>query len=54
MSQQAVRQNAPGFHIQNDRDEGRELPIGSELMIAVALGSAGWWVIARLVIWIAG
>jgi len=53
MSQQALRQNRPGFHLRSDSEDRRELPVGSELMIAVALGATGWWMIARLVLWIA-
>ncbi len=47
------RQNRPALAIVDDRTSARELPVGSELMIALALGLAGWWGIVHLVMWIA-
>lgn len=35
-------------------EKTRELPIGSELMIAFALGAGGWYMIVRLIQWVAG
>ena len=54
MSQHAIRQNPPGLGLRREQEERRELPIGSEIMIAVALGATGWWMIARVVMWLAG
>ncbi len=54
MSQQALRQNRPVFKVTREQEDRHELPVGSELMIAVSLGATGWWMIARLVMWIAG
>ena len=43
------RQNRPNF-----RNNGhREVPVGSELLIGLTLGLAGWWAIVHAVMWIA-
>lgn len=54
MVEQSLRQNGPGIVTEITSEEHRELPVGSELMIAAALGASGWWVIAHVVMWIAG
>ena len=45
------RQNGPPLTIPPGC--GRELPAGSELLIAFTLGIAGWWVIIHTVVWLA-
>ena len=47
----SARQNWPAPHDRNDRAVQRELPVGSELLIAVSLGAAGWWAIFKFAYW---
>lgn len=47
------RQNRPALALFNNRTGTREMPVGSELLIALTLGLAGWWGIVHLVMWIA-
>ena len=54
MREQAGRQNGPVLQLDNELDVPQELPIGSELLIAFALGAAGWWGIVRTVQWVTG
>jgi hypothetical protein len=48
-----IRQNPPVFRVDGDKRAPRELPVGSELLIAFTLGAAGWWVILMTVRWLA-
>ena len=52
MRKQAVNEGLLDMNIA--REKTRELPVGSELVIAFALGAGGWYLIVRLVQWIAG
>ena len=52
MAENAVRQN--GIGRDEIRDKTRELPVGSELMIAFALGAGGWYMILKMFHWLAG
>lgn len=45
-----IRQNRPNL----GEDGKQELPVGSELLIGLTLGLAGWWAIVHAVLWIAG
>ncbi|GEM_PF-5495374 len=47
------RQNRLTLTMINEPTRTRELPVGSELIIAFTLGLAGWWGIVHLVMWLA-
>ena len=47
------RQNRPTLAFIDQQTGKRELPVGSELIIACTLGLAGWWGLVHLVMWIA-
>ncbi len=49
-----IRQNPPNLHAADQNGGKHEVPVGSELLIALTLGLAGWWAIVHAVIWIAG
>ena len=48
-----IRQSPPNLHAERDSSK-HEVPVGSELLIALTLGLAGWWAIVHAVIWLAG
>ncbi len=48
-----IRQNPPNLQIAEQNSGKQELPVGSELLIALTLGLMGWWGIVHLVMWIA-
>lgn len=52
MTEQTLGDGAIG--LKDSRDKSRELPVGSELLIAFALGAGGWYVIVRAIQWITG
>ncbi len=47
-----MRENPNGQYSKLLADRS-EWPIGSELLVAFALGAVGWWGIVRVVMWIA-
>ena len=52
MREQAINESV--LELTTAHEKTRELPVGSELVIAFALGAGGWYVIVRLVQWAAG
>ncbi len=52
MTDEAVSENVLGMNAPSEKT--RELPVGSELLIAFALGAGGWYAIVRFVQWITG
>ncbi|MBV8913061.1 MAG: hypothetical protein JOZ05_08505 [Acetobacteraceae bacterium] len=55
--QAAVKRLSSGRHwpdprFPNEHPVAQELPVGSELLIALTLGGAGWWAIIKLVEWV--
>ena len=49
-----IRQNPPNVGMSDHHNGRHEVPVGSELLIGLTLGLAGWWAIVHAVMWIAG
>ncbi len=41
------------FRSGHNPEMGREIPVGSELLIAFSIGIVSWWAILKMILWIA-